>query len=63
VGMRALPRAGTFESAALERSYPAERGEPREGITALSESFFTLRKLDETAPFKLDIVEKRKIEN
>jgi hypothetical protein len=34
--------------------------EPLVGITALSESFFTRRKLGETTPFTLAIIENRK---
>jgi hypothetical protein len=34
--------------------------EPLVGITALSESFFTRRKLGETTPFTLAMIENRK---
>ncbi|CAL0315682.1 unnamed protein product [Lupinus luteus] len=55
VATSAFPLAGTFVATALERSYPAEKGEAREGKTAFAESFLTRRRgvSTETSPFLL----------
>ena len=45
----ALPRAGTTVSTALDRSKPAANSDPRVGMTACSESFFTLSTSEEPA--------------